>query len=301
MRVTELIIDLRNSIYQICDHFRACPDGHDISIQVGEGELCNNSSLQACYAEDDSAKDREEFQNSRRLGQKHARALLDFEAQEKDELSFKKNQIITIVSERDEHCWVGELAGRSGWFPAKFVQVVDERAKKYCAFGDEMLTPRVGELVRNSLSMSVSAVLEHGLRSLSVVSSARTHPWHYIEALSATLMEAHNNVTHSKLTLCDTFNLDQDGKVLSPEELLFRAVHAILGSHEGKSIKDDVRLRSLITYGLNEQVGRLGADHLPHSVSTSGWKCCAPRRARSPCGRATTTAGPSCARRSGSR
>lgn len=34
VRVTELIIDLKNSINQICNHFRACPQKHEISIQV---------------------------------------------------------------------------------------------------------------------------------------------------------------------------------------------------------------------------------------------------------------------------
>ncbi|CAD5215212.1 unnamed protein product [Bursaphelenchus okinawaensis] len=239
VRVTELIVALRNSIYQVCDHFRTCPEHHTITIQ-------------ATYAVDECVKDREEFKNARRKGQKHARALLDFETQERDELSFKKNDIITVLSERDEHCWVGELAGERGWFPAKFVQIVDERSKKYCPFGDEMLTPKVGNLIRNSLFNSLFAILSYGLRPSGIVVS-KTHPWHYIEALADSLMEAHNNITHSKLTLCDTFNLDQDGKILSPEELLFRAVHAILSSHTLQNIKDDTRLRSLISFGLNEQ------------------------------------------------
>ena len=35
----------------------------------------------------------------------------------------RRNDIITVVSQQDEHCWVGELNGLVGWFPAKFVQV----------------------------------------------------------------------------------------------------------------------------------------------------------------------------------
>ena len=45
----------------------------------------------------------------------------------KNTIGFRKNDIITIVSQRDEHCWVGELNGLTGWFPAKLVQVLDER------------------------------------------------------------------------------------------------------------------------------------------------------------------------------
>jgi hypothetical protein len=59
----------------------------------------------------------------RRIGLKRARALLDFERQSDDELGFRKNDIVTVLCERDEHCWVGELNGLRGWFPAKFVQV----------------------------------------------------------------------------------------------------------------------------------------------------------------------------------
>lgn len=68
------------------------------------------------------ADDRDEFLQARRLGQRHARALLDFHGKDADELTFKKNDIITIVSEKDEHCWVGQLDGTKGWFPAKFVK-----------------------------------------------------------------------------------------------------------------------------------------------------------------------------------
>lgn len=66
----------------------------------------------------------EKFFQARREGRKRARALLDFKCQENDELGFKKNQLITIVSEKDEHCWVGEIDDKRGWFPAKFVEVI---------------------------------------------------------------------------------------------------------------------------------------------------------------------------------
>ena len=55
----------------------------------------------------------------------------DFERHDADELGFRKNDVITVLSRRDEHCWVGELNGLSGWFPAKFVELLDERSKLY--------------------------------------------------------------------------------------------------------------------------------------------------------------------------
>lgn len=71
--------------------------------------------------------DRDEFSQVRRLAQKHARALIDFQGKDQDELTFKRNDIIAIVSEKDEHCWIGELNGSKGWFPAKFVKIVEEK------------------------------------------------------------------------------------------------------------------------------------------------------------------------------
>ena len=44
-----------------------------------------------------------------------------------EECIIRKNDIINVVSQEDEHCWVGELNGLIGWFPAKFVQVKMDR------------------------------------------------------------------------------------------------------------------------------------------------------------------------------
>lgn len=40
--------------------------------------------------------------------------ITDFERHDDDELGFRKNDIITIISQKDEHCWVGELNGLRG-------------------------------------------------------------------------------------------------------------------------------------------------------------------------------------------
>ena len=35
----------------------------------------------------------------------------------------RKNDVLNVLSQEDEHCWVGELNGLVGWFPAKLVEV----------------------------------------------------------------------------------------------------------------------------------------------------------------------------------
>ena len=53
-----------------------------------------------------------------------------------------------IVSQKDEHCWIGELNGLRGWFPAKFVELLDERSKSYSCAGDDTVSEVITDLVR---------------------------------------------------------------------------------------------------------------------------------------------------------
>jgi len=53
------------------------------------------------------------------LGQRIA--LYDYQAQQSDELSFVKGDVITILSKDHPDWWMGELDGHTGIFPANFV------------------------------------------------------------------------------------------------------------------------------------------------------------------------------------
>lgn len=90
--------------------------------------------------------------------------VADFERHDDDELGFRKNDIITVVSQKDEHCWVGELNGLRGWFPAKFVELLDERSKQYSSAGDDSVSEAVTDLVRGTLCPVIKSVLEHGMK-----------------------------------------------------------------------------------------------------------------------------------------
>ncbi|KAK2557092.1 Small G protein signaling modulator 3 [Acropora cervicornis] len=186
IRQTELVADLREAILQIARHFDA--------VDPRKG-------LEVDYSMESHAKDHERFINVARNRRRRAKALLDFERHDDDELGFRKNDIVTIISQKDEHCWVGELNGLRGWFPAKFVEILDERSK---------------EASQREVDRDFQSV-------------------------------------YSRLVLCKTFRLDEDGKVLSPEEILYRAVQSINMSHDAYNSQMDIKFRSLICYGLNEQ------------------------------------------------
>ncbi|VDK42082.1 unnamed protein product [Anisakis simplex] len=250
VRQTELIVDLRDAVLQLCRHFINCDESFASTV-----------NLQADYSCEESSDEKEEFIKARRQGYRRARALLDFQRQDEDELGFMKNDIITVICEKDEHCWIGEVNGLRGWFPAKFVEVVDERGKNYTVFGDEAVCSEITELVRGRLASALKPILEHGLRRSGVLNLA-VHPWLFIEEIAAHCVQSHFNAVYSRLTLCNTFSLDQDGKVLTPEELFFRGVQLINETHNAVGAQMDVKLRSLIALAINEQCLHLWFDLL---------------------------------------
>lgn len=119
IRQTEILVDLRESILKVCRHF--------LTI---EPKLSTHITQVADYSTDSHAKDHENFINVSRNRKRRAKALHDFERNDDDELGFRRNDIITIVSQKDEHCWIGELNGLRGWFPAKVIL----RRLAFCLF-----------------------------------------------------------------------------------------------------------------------------------------------------------------------
>lgn len=111
-------MELRNAISQICRHFAQCEEEHPERVIAAQPD----------YVLTDT-EDLERFLKGRREGKKRARALLDFDKRDPDDLGFQKNDLITILSDKEEHCWIGEVNGESGWFPAKFVEVLDFHLK----------------------------------------------------------------------------------------------------------------------------------------------------------------------------
>ncbi|KAF7995807.1 hypothetical protein HCN44_006914 [Aphidius gifuensis] len=244
IRQTEILVDLRETVLQVARHF----------INVDTKTTTNNCiKIIADYTMESHSKDHDNYVNVSKTRKRRAKALLDFERHDDDELGFRKNDIITIISQKDEHCWVGELNGLRGWFPAKFVQLLDERSKQYTCVGDDAVSEAVTDLVRGTLCPAVKAVFEHGMKRPSFLGGP-CHPWLFIEEASIREVEKDFNSVYSRLVLCKTYRLDEDGKVLTPEELLYRCVQAVNLTHDHAHAQMDVKLRSLICLGLNEQV-----------------------------------------------
>ncbi|XP_046658529.1 small G protein signaling modulator 3 homolog isoform X3 [Homalodisca vitripennis] len=242
IKQTEILVDLREAILQVARHFLST-----------DPKLHKDVSLVADYSIESHSRDHEQYLDVSRTRKRRAKALLDFERHDDDELGFRKNDIITIISQKDEHCWVGELNGLRGWFPAKFVEVLDERSKQYSCAGDDSVSEVVTDLCRGNLCPTIKQVLEHGMKRPTFLGGP-CHPWLFIEEAAMREVERDFSSVYSRLVLCKTYRLDEDGKVLTPEELLYRCVQAVNLSHDNAHVQMDVKLRSLVCLGLNEQV-----------------------------------------------
>jgi small G protein signaling modulator 3 len=157
---TEMLVNLREAILKIAKHFKD---------NDSDGYAQQNIDLNVDYSIESHVKDHEHYANISLQKCKRAKALLDFECQDSNELGFKRNDILKILSMADEHCWIGELNGKHGWFPAKFVQLVDERSKLYSLAGDDSVNENISDLVRGKLASCIKSIFEHGLRKTPTV------------------------------------------------------------------------------------------------------------------------------------
>uniref|UniRef100_A0A8C5QMM9 Small G protein signaling modulator 3 n=1 Tax=Leptobrachium leishanense TaxID=445787 RepID=A0A8C5QMM9_9ANUR len=255
IKQTALVADLRDAILQVARHFQ-CTDPKNCNI-----------NLTPDYTMESHQRDHENYVSCSRSRRRRAKALLDFERHDDDELGFRKNDIITVISQKDEHCWVGELNGLRGWFPAKFVEILDERSKEYSVAGDDSITEGITDLVRGTLCPTIKAIFEHGLKKPSLLGGP-CHPWLFIEEAASREVERDFDSVYSRLVLCKTYRLDEDGKVLTPEELLYRGVQSVNVTHDAAHAQMDVKLRSLFCIGLNEQVIHLWLEVLCSSLQT---------------------------------
>ena len=255
---TELLVNLREIILKIVNHFQIYdPDGY---------KDCN---VNADYSIESHARDYENYMDNTKERQfKRAKALHDFEKTEDDELGFLKHDIITVLSTKDDHCWIGELNGEKGWFPSRFVQLIDERnGKIYSPAGDDSVNDRINDLIRGELALVLKSIFEYGLKKWTVL-GGHLHPWSFIEEASKKVVEKDFDSVYSRLVLCKTFRLDEDGKVLTPDELLFRTVQMINMSHDSIRTELDVKFRTLLCVGLNEQVLHIWLETLCSSLET---------------------------------
>ena len=243
---TEIIINLRECIMKIINYFRQ-----------NDAEKYFKAEMNANYSIESHLKDYEVYMAHNKIENsfKHAKAICDFQPVDKDELVFKRNDLIKILSIKDEHCWIGELdggGGRKGWFPAKFVELIDERnGKLYSKAGDDNINDTIRDLIRGEFCLILKQILEYGFKRIKILGGL-SHLWTFIEQSAKKLIEKDFNSVYSRLNLCNTYRLDYENKVLTPEEMMFRSIQNINATHA--KADSDVKFRTFVCTALNEQL-----------------------------------------------
>ena len=229
---TSILVELHEAIVAIGQHFESYDPRFKANFYV---DLSENPVVAVANLSPNKKKRR-------------AKALVDFQKNDPDELGFKKHDIITIMSERDEHCWIGELNGMTGWFPAQFVLLLDQ-SDDYAVAGDDRMVMFINDLVRGRLCHVLKQVLSHGLKKGNFLI---VHPWTVIQAIAAACVEADFNSVYAKLVLTKAYRLDDLTRVLTPSEILYKNITHINQTHADQPM--DIRLRSLICLALNQRM-----------------------------------------------
>uniref|UniRef100_W5MZQ6 RUN and TBC1 domain-containing protein 3 n=1 Tax=Lepisosteus oculatus TaxID=7918 RepID=W5MZQ6_LEPOC len=247
IRQTELVATLREAIGRLATHFHCLDPRH------------SSTDLTPDYSMESHQRDHENFVLVSRCRRRRARALLDFERHDDDELGFRKNDIITVVS-----CLLLFLEEEDVlWMMCSLIE--DLLPPSY--FTSTLLGVQTDQRVLRQLIVQYLPRLDRLLQEHDIELSLITLHWFLTSAASREVERDFNSV-YSRLVLCKTYRLDEDGKVLTPEELLYRAVQSVNMTHDTAHAQMDVKFRSLICVGLNEQVLHLWLEVLCSSVQS---------------------------------
>lgn len=65
---------------------------------------------------------------------KKAKVLFTFLAREKDQLTFKEGDIVSVLDEFNDYWWKGQLGNKRGIFPSNYVEVTGEKHATRASF-----------------------------------------------------------------------------------------------------------------------------------------------------------------------
>ncbi|CAI4225532.1 unnamed protein product [Auanema sp. JU1783] len=239
---TEIMIKVKNSVKKVLEYFE---NNHPEPWNINYKADYTNITLQ---------DDKNVFLQRRGRGPRKARAILDFARQDGDDLGFRKNDIITIISDKDEHCWVGEINGLRGWFPGKFVQILNDQGMQYAKTCDGYIDAGFQALVTSQVVSALETVFSYGMKHRIFGNVA--HPWDFLNSFCKSVIMEHGRKILAKISLSNSFRLQEDTrtfKCLDPLDLLLHYYNLVIKNEQRGPLDKNKRFRTLIYAGLNEQ------------------------------------------------
>lgn len=178
VRQSAILMELHESISAIAQHFQSNNSDFKIDLTVDY----NLKEVNKFYKSHKSGLKNKPNEDKKKDKCKRAKALIDFKRIDDDELGFRKNDVIKILDDRDEHCWAGELNDQQGLFPSKFVQLLNENYGNYNELGDDSVHPFINDLIRGRFCAVIKCILNHGLKKTYFFT---VHPWMILETLTS--------------------------------------------------------------------------------------------------------------------
>jgi son of sevenless-like protein len=124
------------------------------------------------------------------------RALYDYDAQDASALSFRRNDIIEVLSQEPSGWWDGLLGDERGWFPSNYVDIISE--EELGLLGAEFLNGDTRESVTGRQSAMVDMSIMRGTNQaeneewLSAEMSFRADPLNASDALADGLVQSND-------------------------------------------------------------------------------------------------------------
>lgn len=81
------------------------------------------------------------------------RAIYDYEAQDASALSFRKDDIIEVLTQQPSGWWDGLLGDERGWFPSNYVKVISDEEAELAFSGSEFASTESTVIENNGASM----------------------------------------------------------------------------------------------------------------------------------------------------
>jgi len=107
-------------------------------INSHRASTATTSTIQPSFYEEDQAEDMYEDEQ---YTSQFCRALYDYAAQDTSALSFRKGDIIEVLSQQPSGWWDGLLRDERGWFPSNYVSLISEEEADLAFSGSDFSNP----------------------------------------------------------------------------------------------------------------------------------------------------------------
>ena len=123
----------------------------------------SNAQLQVQAAQEQEEMQEEQQAAEEQYNTSFCRALYDYVAQDPSALSFRRNDIIEILTQQPSGWWDGLLGDERGWFPSNYVVIIsDEEAEMAFAQAESPTAESQTTQTQPTASVDISHAMSRG-------------------------------------------------------------------------------------------------------------------------------------------